>query len=133
MVTLPGIIRFYMLYYIVFSRFASSYSTSKTLVIKISDIFLNIVPIVCRFQISFKVGFTFRWGPLLNIFLYLLFLLYLILAELYTILSSQSFLSVVSYFWIFFDSFSISLFIFKSLLFCWFLFLSFGILLLKVN
>ena len=58
-----GIIRFYMLDYIIFSRFGSSYSTSKTLEIKISDIFLNIVPIVSNFLISFKVGFTFKWIP----------------------------------------------------------------------
>ena len=53
----------YMFDYIIFSRFGSSYSTSKTLEIKISHIFTKIVLIVSNFLISFKVGFTFRWIP----------------------------------------------------------------------
>ena len=58
--------------YIIFSRFGSSYSTSKTLEIKISDIFLNIIPIVSNFLISFKVGFTFRWIPFYIWFWYII-------------------------------------------------------------
>ena len=126
------IIRFYMLDYIVFSWFGSSYFTSRTLGIKFSDIFLNIVPIVCRFLIFLKLGLLLD-GSHAKYDFDILSLLPLILMKLYTILHSNSF----SLWWItsgfFLIRFSIILFIFRPPLFYSFSLFSFGILILKVN
>ena len=72
LVFLSGITRFYMPDYI-FSRFGSSYFTRRTFEIKFSDIFLNIVPIVCRFpNLFYSWVFSFRWEPWLIWFWYII-------------------------------------------------------------